>query len=200
MVSLIKEVLASVRQVVVQQRKNYSNALLHGRSRGRPIEREAHEQAALSQAKLKYLVPLYRALNAAVQQKGSGKGVGLYAKRYHLVFSQMVALHRSGSYGEIERLFGRETSALLLATPAEDVPFTAWKVTTIGELLLRADVQVGDELRAQKILNQKVRTARSAFLSSLTAEQRILFREAIVAEAATGRHALTFDRRDLEGL
>jgi hypothetical protein len=200
MTSTMNETLNALRRVIVQLRQQYAEARPNNHSR-RSITRDKFELATLVHAQMLYLIPLYRALHAAVQQlpKGGG-GVKKYTVKYEELYRNMLELHQRGEFGKLARLYGHGAADLQLLVPTVGLPFQEWNTISIAELRNQADLLCTAQRELATKKGIKARDARKLFLDSLTVKQRILLKSAIEASADARCGSVDFGQRDLESL
>lgn len=197
----LKANLANLRQHIKGLREQFYRARFDRGGRGWRYDHARLESVRFSTARLKYLVPLYRALLATSQQRADGKGSRLYAKK----FDELLKLMReavSTTFGgwTLKSCFGAEVLELQLPVPTEDVSPGFWPSRSIGELLEDAKKQLAADRQAAVKRARTAEDARKFFLGSLNEGQRTLLKAALIAAKAKGTHAITIDERDLEGL
>ena len=197
----LKANLANLRQHINGLREQFYRARFDGGGRGWRRDHERQERVRFSHARLKYLVPLYRALLATAQQKAEGKGSRAYAKKFDALLRLMrEAVSTTFGSWTLKSCFGVEVLDLQLPVPTEDVSPGFWPSRSIGELLEDAKKQLAADRQAAVKRARTAEDARKFFLGSLNEGQRTLLKAALIAAKAKGTHAITIDERDLEGL
>jgi hypothetical protein len=158
------------------------------------------EQAAKTHARLSYLVPLYKAMLAVVQQAGTPAQGGV--KKYTLHFEKFGALQRKVMPypDDFDKYFDGDVSNLQVLVPVAGVPVESWDAVSISTLTAQMLQQVEDERVKKLNLAQAAETARKAFIQSLNAEQRAALVHALEAAKANRTGAIQLDVRDLSGL
>jgi len=149
-------------------------------------------------ARLMYLVPLYDAMHATVQQAGNaaGKGAQSYAKKF-AALKQRIRNERSYNfYPSREKYFGDGLEELELLVPRDGISAGQWDTVRLFELINQVEQEVEAERQADVRKGFIARDALRAFLASQTDEQRALLAHAI--QVGRGGFAVTIDKRDLE--
>lgn len=157
------------------------------------------ERVQQIQARLGYLVPLYRAMNGAAQQGGAetSRGARLYVQKFDALGGLIRAALSNDKTIRRDKFFGDVVETLQVPVPTAGVPAEKWPTATIGQLLVQGAQEVEDERQMKLNLSRKATEARTAFLASLTAEQRTLLTVALDAAKVRGMHSITLDHRDL---
>lgn len=195
----LKTDLANLRQFIRQLRADYNQARFQGGAKSWRLDRTRRDRVRDTQARLSYLVPLYRALVAAIQQPSGGKGAKLYAKKLDALRG---LLRESANYTLVgmkdSTYFGGDVLLLQLPVPADCHTPTCWKSLSIGELRLAVLEQLTVDHQARLERARVAEAARRVFLGCLSEGQRTLLQAALIAAKAKGTHAITIDDRDLE--
>jgi hypothetical protein len=196
MTEIMRTTIATLREFVGALRASY-HADIKGRT-VRDISRDVtlEQRVRESQSRLDYLVPLYKAMNSAVQQAGTGAAGGV--KAYTTQFQKLGKLIRDEVDYHHEKFFGGEIRRLQILVPVEGVPVENWLAVTLDEIIAQVQQQVADERNAARQRARNAEQARKAFLASLNDEQRALLRHALDAAQTKGMHAISVDIRDLE--
>lgn len=197
----LKEILVALRTQINQLRADYNTALYRYRRSGRRYTPD-YDQAILAQARLSYLVPLYRDLHAMAQQTASQARLSGWTSRYQQKFDALrqrireILAYRSSA--DRERYFGGSMPQIAILAPDLKQPLASWEVLTLGELIELNVAQLAYE-RQEALRNQKAsHQAKLAFLASLTEAQRTLLQQALSADAKLrGAPVLVIDSRDL---
>lgn len=194
---LMHTTLTNLRAFVVALRASYKQDIT-GRT-VRDISRDVtmEQRVQKSQARLSYLVPLYDAMHAAVQQAGTGcvGGVQKYTKRFDMLGKQIRKV--MPYYRDSDKYFEGDVLDLQLLVPVEGVPVENWTAVRISALVAQVLQEVEDERLAKLDRSRVAAAARKAFVGSLNPEQRVLLAQALDAAKAAGSHAITVDARDL---
>lgn len=194
----LKTNLATLRQRIRQLRADHYKARFEGGAHAWRYDRERRNSVCQTQGRLSYLVPLYRALIAAVQQQKDGKGARLYVKRFDALCGLLRKVGNVTLPGTTYHTYlGDDVLGLQLPVPVECHSPVCWKFQSIGELLDEVKAQIKAE---QEAALQRARTAEDArkfFLGSLNDGQRTLLKAALIAAKAKGTHAITINARDL---
>jgi hypothetical protein len=195
MTEIMRTSITALREFVVALRASY-HADINGRT-VRDISRDVtlEQRVGESQARLSYLVPLYKALHSAVQQAGTGAAGGV--KAYTKQFEKLGKLIREHIDYHQDKYFGGDVGGLSILVPVEGVPVENWLACTIDEVIAQVQQAVADERDAARRRAMDAEQARKAFLASLNGEQRVLLQHALDAALAKGSHAISVDRRDL---
>lgn len=157
------------------------------------------ERVQQVQARLGYLVPLYRALHGAAQQSGAetSRGARLYLQKFDALGSIIRRALSHDHHVRREKFFGDVVETLQVPVPTAGVPAEKWPTATIGQLLEQGAQAVEADRLLKLSESRNAAAARNAFLASLTAEQRTLLTVALVAAKVRGVHSITLDHRDL---
>lgn len=192
----LNSVLAELRKRIRLERMTYNETVKNPMmKRYRPVS-DTQWNWLYAQARMSYLVPLYRALSAAVQQLPQQKNLQPYQKNlglqhYQLKFEALKYRMRdvfSTPYREpfVRKYFGHGIENLQLPVPVPGVPVVQWEIKTIQELLADAQVALNktreEMAKAQARKREQVLAAAAArlkLLRSLNPEQRALLAEAI---------------------
>lgn len=195
MTETMRITITALRQFVEALRTGY-HADIKGRT-VRDISRDVtlEQRVGDSRVRLGYLVPLYKALNSAVQQAGTGAAGG--AKLYTKQFERLGKLIRAEVDYHREKYFGGDVGRLQLLVPVEGVPVENWLSVTIDEIIAQVEQQMADERNAARQRAMNAEQARKAFVASLNEDQRALLRQALDAALAKGAHGISVDIRDL---
>jgi hypothetical protein len=201
MIETMHITLTTLRAFVVALRKTYANALVPQPVKGlhHVTEKRIDRETALkSQARLSYLVPLYKAMHAVVQQAGTGTENGV--KHYTKYFENFNALIRKVTpyIHDFDKFFDSDVTKLQVLVPVDGVPVEGWASVPISSLVAQMMQDVEDARLLKQNLARAAEKARKAFLKSLTAEQRGLLTHALDAAKANRSHAIQLDARDLD--
>lgn len=198
MSEIMRTSITNLRQFVVALRASY-HADIEGRT-VRDIRRDVtlEQRVGYSQARLAYLVPMYKAMHAAVQQAGTGAAGGV--KAYASQFEKLGKLIRDNvEYQHChEKLFSGDVGNLQILVPVAGVPVENWRSVTLNEVIGQVQQQIADDRDAARQRAVSAEQARKAFLGSLNEDQRALLRHALDLARTKGSRAILVDIRDLE--
>lgn len=194
MTETIRTTIINLRAFVVALRASFNADIkdLSVRSIRRDIKLGG--RVAYSQARLAYLVPIYKAMHAAVQQAGTGAAGGV--KAYTNQFEKLGKLIRDNFEHQYhhEKLFGDDVGSLQILVPVAGVPVENWQAITLNDVIGQIHQQVADERNAVRLRARTAEQARKAFLASLNDEQRALLRHALDVSRGS---VISVDIRDL---
>lgn len=194
----LKNALVALRAEIKCLRRGYGEAMVNHDFRARRRDMDAKNRYVAAQSRLSYLVPLYKALNAAAQQNGTACDTGqrLYRKRYDALVYRIRDMLQFQSEYDRTRYFGDGIRMLALPVPSE-CGLNTWKVCPISDII--DDVAQTLSAERKELLRRQTRAAdaRKAFLESLSAYQKNLLSLALEAAKGKGSHAVSFDARDL---
>ncbi|KWA84119.1 hypothetical protein WL29_22400 [Burkholderia ubonensis] len=197
----LKTNLATLRQRIRQLRADHYKARFEGGARTWCHDPVRRDQVLQTQGRLSYLVPLYRALIAAVQQQKDGKGAQLYVKRFDALRGLLRKVGNVTLPGTTYHTYlGDDVLELQLPVPAECHSAVCWKFQSISELLDEVKAQLKAEQQAAHQRARAAEDARKGFLASLTPYQVLCLKHALEAAKEKGTYAITIDERDLEAL
>lgn len=150
------------------------------------------------QARLSYLVPLYKAMHAAVQQAGTDTGGGV--KKYLLEFEEFGRLIRKvmPHQSDFEKYFEGDVGNIEILVPVAGVAVEDWKATPISALVDQAVQEAQAERMRKANLARAAKEAHTAFVRSLNAEQRVLLGQALEAAKANRSNVVQLELRDLD--
>lgn len=201
MTEQLKANVASLRLYIRQLREAHFKARFAGGVHSWRYDPMRRDRVLHTQGRLSYLVPLYRALSAAVQQQKDGMGASLYKKRFAALRELLGKLGDSTSVGSNYHTYlGDDVLGLQIPVPAECHSPVCWKFQSIGELLADVKVQLEAEKQAALERSRTADEARKFFLGSLNVGQRTLLKAALIAAKAKGAQAIIIHERDLEAL
>jgi len=178
--------LTTLRANVQALRATYQQATAQGSS------------ARRVQARLSYLVPLYKAMHAAVQQAGSGTGGGV--KKYTYEFAEFGLLIRKvmKHQPDFEKYFEGDVGNIEVLVPVAGIAVEDWTATPISALVEQAVQEAQAERLRKANLARTAEEARKVFVRSLNAEQRILLSQALTAAQANRSNVIQLEARDLD--
>lgn len=196
-----KEVLATLRLQIKQLQGEYNAAMFRYRRTSLRYCGD-WDKFCVAQARLSYLVPLYRDLHALSQQTTAQALLRGRAWRYQQKFDALrqricvTLAHRSPA--DLERYFGGSMPQIAILVPDLKQLLVSWEVLTLGKLIELNVAQFSYErqeaLRNQEASNQ----AKQAFLASLTEAQSTLLQQALSADAKLrGAPVLVIDAREI---
>lgn len=198
MKKMIAANLVALRAMIKKLRAEYSVGMDRFKRREFRRGSEVHLQWCQVQARLIYLVPLYRALHAVHQQTGDlhSQGVDKYKKLFDTFRAKMRDKQMMG--GSLEFYFGGEVAELQLLIPVSDVSPKEWIFGSIADIAQ----QVAIEIAAAQVTTVKhgrdAENARQAFLSCLSEEQLQLLQNALTFAGKRGYYCISIDRGDLD--
>jgi hypothetical protein len=197
----LKQAAAALRICIDEHRDAHQRALKAVRKNGSYRDETAHDLVQQTHARLAYLIPMYRALCAAAQQRqsiaGGEKGAQLYLMRFRSMQDKLRQAALYPRHGLTEKLFGDGLLKFPVLVPDPRVTPLEWQFRPIGELLEQVKAELELERRAAIARDNEAMLARRAFVDSLNDGQRILLKQALEAAAAKGTYAVSFHMRDL---
>lgn len=196
-----KTVLAALRLQIKQLQGEYNAAMFRYRRTSLRYCSD-WDKFCLAQARLSYLVPLYRHLHALSQQTTAQALLRGRAWRYQKKFDalreaiRVILAHRSPA--DLERYFGGRMRQIALLAPDLKQPLASWEVITLGKLIELNEAQLSSERQAALRNQDAANQAKQAFLTSLTEAQRTLLQKALSADAKLrGAPVLVIDAREI---
>lgn len=196
----ILEVLPEAKQVVLAMRLRLQRQRLFV-NEGASNKKYARYRLRSARTELSLLVPLYRAMVAALLQADSGgsKGVSLYTERFQKL-GRKIQLEVKRSQLGWSYAFNEGADKIQVLVPEGGVPVANWRVTTLLDLFKEAEKKLGEHLSSIVSLGKQMKVVREEFFKSLTCAQLDILKEYFTLGKKCGIPSLGFDALVLDRL